>query len=91
MFKYFQTNKRKVNYNNTLLEDAEVVSCLSTAVDILIPDGYTGEEIMGKMYDPSTQQFYDCEIIPEEPTVDPELEARIIDAYTLELIEMGLL
>ena len=91
MFKYFQTNKRNVNYNGTLIENAEVVSCLSTAVGILIPESYTGEEIMGKMYDPSTQEFYDCEIIIEEPTVDPEVEARIIDAYTLELIESGIL
>ena len=91
MFKYFQTNTRKVIYNEQVLENAEVVSCLSTAVGILIPDGYTGAEIMGKIYDPSTQEFYDCEIIVEEPTVDPEVEARIIDAYTLELIENGIL
>ena len=89
MFKYFQTNKQKVKYNNTIIEEADVVSCLSTAVGTLIPTEYLDTNIMGMMYDPITQQFYECEII-EEPIENPEIKAAI-DAYTLELIERGII
>ena len=89
MFKYFQSNKLKVKFNDTILEDAEVVSCLSTAVGILIPTEYLDTNIMGMMYDATNQAFYECEVI-EELTENPEVKAAI-DAYTLELIKRGVI
>ena len=65
MFKYFQTNKKKVKYNDTIIEEADVVSCLSTAIGTPIPAEYLDQNIMGKMYDAATGQFYAVEEVIE--------------------------
>ena len=74
MFKYFQTNKLKVKFNDTILEEADVVICLSSAVGILIPDEYLGTDIMGKMYDPETKLFYDVEVIVEDVPTEADVD-----------------
>lgn len=74
MFKYFQTNNKKVKYNDTLLENAEVVACLSTAIGIPIPTEYLGVDIVGMLYDPTTNAFYECEEVVEEQEVTEEID-----------------